>query len=121
MKLNLHKQLVFILADYLEHYLKPIVNNSDGSGQQTSLFKYHMKKAKLRQIIYNKLIEDILLQSKNGKTVLRFGVNDLKLKYSLTKIMQIFQVNWNMCNIYMIKNDNFGLFSKRPIFKHCFI
>ena len=67
-----------------------------------------MKKAKLRQILYNKLLEDFLLESKCAKTVLRFGINDLKIKYSLTKIMQIVQVNWNMFNIYLIKNDNTG-------------
>lgn len=68
-----------------------------------------MKKAKYRQIIYKRLLEDFISDSKHGNTeVLRFCINDLKFKYSLTKIMQIFQLNWNMCNIYMIKNDNLG-------------
>jgi hypothetical protein len=113
LKLNMHKQFVFILSDYLENYFFPVLSSQifETINHRPNFKKYHMKKAKLRQIIYKKLIEDYLSESKQGKTeVLRFGINDLKFKHSITKIIQIFQVNWNMCNLYLINNDKGILF-----------
>jgi hypothetical protein len=58
---------VFILADYIENYLAPTVESNQRQ-QPGVLFKHQMKKAKLRQIIYKRLLEDFMAQSRNETT-----------------------------------------------------
>ena len=63
LKVNLQKHMFFILNDYIDNYLVPILN-SDVFNQinKLSINKTQIKQAKLRQIILKRLLEDFLLQ-----------------------------------------------------------
>lgn len=110
LNLNLNKEIIFLISDYMDNYLYSILNNTMMEHiKRPFINKLQMKKAKYRQIMYKQLLRDFIRCTKyqNSET-LRFSINDLKAKYSLTKIMQIIQINCNMCNLYMFKNDHTG-------------
>jgi vacuolar protein sorting-associated protein 13B len=107
LKLNIHKQTIFILNDYFDNYLIPILNqNVFNQIKKPNITKDQMKQAKLRQIIYKRLLEDFLQQSKFKRTeMIQICLNDLKFRYSITKIMQVIQLNCNMLNCYFLKDE----------------
>ena len=57
------------------------------------------------KVIFYLILQFIL---KTILEILSICINDLKLKYSLTKIMHIFQLNCNMCNIFLFKSEKTG-------------
>ena len=107
LKLNIHKQTLFILNDYFDNYFMPVINqNIFNQIKKPNITKAQMKQAKLRQIIYKRLLEDFLQQSKFKRTeMIQICLNDLKFKYSITKIMQVIQLNLNMLNCYFLKDE----------------
>lgn len=110
LNLNLNKETVFLISDFLDYYLFSLLDYTMIQQiKRPFINKLQMKKAKYRQIIYKQLLRDFIRSTKykNSET-LRFSINDLKVKYSLTKIMQIIQINCNMCNLYLFKNDHTG-------------
>ena len=69
LKLNLHKQTIFILNDYLDNYLYPILDMSILNRiNKPIMTKDQIKQAKLRQFIYKRLLEDYFVQSKYKRT-----------------------------------------------------
>ena len=72
LKLNLHKQMLFILNDYLDYYLHPMLSSSFSAilseFKRVRINKYQMKKVKLRLMIYKRLLEDFSPQSKHKRT-----------------------------------------------------
>ena len=109
MKFNVHKQMLFILNDYLDTYLHPVLDGSMMARlRKPSISKSQIKQAKLRQVVYKRLLDDLTEHSKHTKQteVIRVALNELKLKYSLTKIMQIVQLNCNMLNVYLANTQH---------------
>jgi len=102
-KINLHKQMLFIVNDYLDYYVRPLANYKSYLSEikHMSVNKQAVKQAKLRQIIFNRLLEDYKL----GET-LKVCISELKTKYSLTKMMQIVDISCHGCDVYVVRNDN---------------
>jgi hypothetical protein len=68
-KLNLFKQQLFILNDYLDSYLYPSLDGSMFAQiKHPYVSKSRMKNAKIRQIVYKRLVEDYLAQSQFKKS-----------------------------------------------------
>lgn len=68
-KLNLFKPQLFILNDYLDSYLHPMLDGSMFAQiKQPYVNKARMKQAKTRQIIYKRLLGDYLSQSQFKKS-----------------------------------------------------
>lgn len=109
LKLNLHKQMVFIINDYICNYIHPL---GDPLAYISDLNHYNLtktdiKQAKLRQMIFKRLLEDFSIQSKYKQTeTIKICVNELSFKYSTTKIMQILQTSCHLCNVYIFKDEN---------------
>lgn len=122
LNINLNKEIVFLVSDFLDHYLFSVLDNSMMEHiKRPFLNKHLMKKAKYRQIMYKQLLRDFIRSNKyKNSESLRLSINDLKFKYSLTKIMQIIQLNCNMCNLYMFKNDHTGKIKKKKLIKKNF-
>lgn len=71
-KFNLFKPQLFILNDYLDSYLHPMLDGSMFAQiKQPYVNKARMKQAKTRQIIYKRLMEDYLFQSQFKKSGLQ--------------------------------------------------
>jgi hypothetical protein len=69
LKINLLKPLLFILNDYLDNYVFSILNSSMLEQiRRPYVNKSQMKKAKIRQIIYKRLLEDYLMQAQYKKS-----------------------------------------------------
>ena len=78
MKFNLQKQMLFILDDYLEHYVYSLVNGA--MLHEISVSKQHaqtassvennalLRRTKLRHMIYKRLLEDFSFSSKYKRT-----------------------------------------------------
>ncbi|CAF0864916.1 unnamed protein product, partial [Brachionus calyciflorus] len=111
LNINLSKEIIFIISDYLDYYLFSLLDYSMMDQiKRPFMNKIQMKKSKYRQIIYKRLLHDYIRSTKYNKSeIVRISINDLKAKYSLTKIMQIIQINCNMCNLYLFKNDHTDL------------
>ena len=108
-KISLHKQMLFILNDYLDNYIYPLVNVASyiNDLNHKILTKSDIKQAKLRSMIFKRLLEDFSHQSNYKQTeALKIYVNELKFKYSRTKILQIFQLNCYMLNVYIFKDED---------------
>ena len=74
--------------------------------KRPNLNKQELKRTKLRQMVYKRLIEDFFIQSKYKRTeILKVCISDLKFKYSTTKIMQIVELNCHSFNIYLFKHE----------------
>jgi hypothetical protein len=103
LKLNLHKQTVFILNDYLEFYAF--------QNKMLNLNKIQIKKIRLRHMVYRRLMNDFSPSTSSSPKRQQIGqlkliINDTKLKYSVTKIMQIFELNCNTISSYMLNYSN---------------
>lgn len=108
-KINLHKQMLFILNDYLDNYIYPLANLDQYivDLNYKCPTKSDIKQAKLRSMIFKRLLEDFSLQSACKQTeTLKIYINELKFKYSRTKILQIVQLNCYMFNIYIFKDED---------------
>ena len=63
LKFNFQKHMLFIVNDYVDCYLKPVLNKSIFSQiNKPSINKTHLKQAKLREIIFKRLLEDFVQQ-----------------------------------------------------------
>ena len=57
--------MLFIISDYIDHYLVPVLDMSIlNQINQPSINKTQIKQAKLRQIIFKRLLEDFVHQFK---------------------------------------------------------
>jgi len=105
-KINLHKQMLFIVNDYVDNYVLPLSDYRRylSDMRHMSVSKSAVKQAKLRQMIFNRLLEDFSSRSKYGLSeTLKVCVNELRLKYSLTKMMQIVEASCVACNVYAVR------------------
>ena len=68
LKINLHKQIIFILNDYLDNYLVLDLNTALNEFKRPTVNKVRLKQAKIRQIVYRRLLEDFSPQSKYKRT-----------------------------------------------------
>ena len=60
--------MIFILNDYLDNYLVLDLTKTFNEFKQPSIDKKRIKEAKLRQMIYKRLLEDFSTQSKSKRT-----------------------------------------------------
>ncbi len=108
-KINLHKQMLFIVNDYVDNYVLPLSDYRRylSDMRHMSVSKSAVKQAKLRQMIFNRLLEDFSSRSKYGLSeTLKVCVNELRLKYSLTKMMQIVEASCVACNVYAVRGGD---------------
>ena len=108
LKLNFHKQMIFIINDYLDNYVHPLANPLGYISElnHRNFTKTAMKQAKLRQMIFKRLLEDFSIHSKYKQTeTIKICINELSFKYSTTKIMQIIQLSCHLCNVYIFKDE----------------
>ena len=63
LKVNLQKHTLFILNDYIDTYVAPVISgNIFNQINKPSINKTQIKQAKLRQIIFKRLLEDFVRQ-----------------------------------------------------------
>lgn len=101
--------MLFILNDYLDNYIYPLANLDQYivDLNYKCPTKSDIKQAKLRSMIFKRLLEDFSLQSASKQTeTLKIYINELKFKYSRTKILQIVQLNCYMFNVYIFKDED---------------
>jgi len=69
LKLNLQKHMLFIVNDYVDNYLVPVLNKSIFDQiNKPSISKAQSKQARLRQIIFKRLLEDFVQQNYKKKS-----------------------------------------------------
>jgi hypothetical protein len=72
LKLNIHKQMAFIITDYLDNYIYPLfpdnISEILAKMKRPNINKQEIKKTKLRQMVYRRLMEDFYIRSKYKRT-----------------------------------------------------
>jgi len=108
-KINLHKQMLFIVNDYVDNYVLPLSDYRRylSDMRHMSVSKSAVKQAKVRQMIFNRLLEDFSGRCKHGLSeTLKVCVNGVRLKYSVTKMMQIVEGSCVGCSVYAVRGGD---------------